>query len=114
MLGWRASSRVGGRDCPLAMMAAPVWAAAHSSEWHLTRGVSVRRILRHLLDPLRPPRRPTDRELLIGHRAELARLDQLRLAAATGPRLRRSVDVAIVYIHRQIQLIEARLAGRAR
>jgi hypothetical protein len=95
------------------MKAAPVWAAAHPSEWHLTRGVSVKRILRRLLDPLRPPRRPTDGELLIGHRAELARLDQLRLAVATGPRLRRSVDVAIAYTQRQIRVIEARLAGRA-
>jgi len=77
-------------------------------------GVSVRRILRRLLESLRPPRRPTDGELLLGHRAELARLDQLRRAAATGPRLRRSIEVAIVYIHRQIRVIEARLAGRVR
>ena len=74
----------------------------------------MKRLLRRLLAPLRPPRRPTDRELLIGHRAELARLDQLRRAAATGPRLRRSVDVAIVYIHWQIRVIEARLVGQAR
>jgi hypothetical protein len=76
--------------------------------------VSVKHILRRLFDPLRPSRQPTDRELLIRHRAELARLDQLRLAAETGPLLRRSVDVAIVYTHRQIRVIEARLAGRAR
>jgi hypothetical protein len=50
---------------------------------------------------------------LIGHRAELARLSQLRLAAETGPLLRRSVDLAIAYTHLQIQVIEARLAGRA-
>ena len=74
----------------------------------------MKRILRRLLAPLRPPRRPTDGELLLGHRAELARLDQLRRAAATGPRLRRSVEVAIAYTHRQIRGIEARLAGRAR
>ena len=76
-------------------------------------GVSVKRILRRLLNPLRPPQRPTDRELLIGHRAELARLNQLRLAAETEPPLRRSVDVAIAYTYRQIRVIEARLAGRA-
>jgi hypothetical protein len=75
-------------------------------------GVSVKRTLRRLLNPLRPPKQPTDRELLIGQRAELARLNQLWLAAETKP-LRRSVDVAIVYTHRQIQVIEARLAGRA-
>ena len=75
--------------------------------------VSVKRILHRLLNPLRPPRQPTDRELLIGHHAELARLNQLRLAAETGPLLRRSVDLAIVYTHRQIQVIEARRAGRA-
>ena len=73
----------------------------------------MRRLLRRLLDPLRRPRQPTDEELLLGHRAELARLDQLRLAAATEPPLRRSVDVAIAYTHRQIRVIEARLAGRA-
>jgi hypothetical protein len=76
-------------------------------------GVSVRRILRRLLNPLRPPKQPTDRELLIGQRAELARLNQLRLAAEAQPLLRRSVDVAIDYTHRQIQVIEARLTGRA-
>ena len=76
-------------------------------------GVAVKRILHRLLNPLRPPRQPTDRELLIGHRAELARLNQLRLAAETGPLLRRSVDLAIDYTHRQVQVIEARLAGRA-
>jgi hypothetical protein len=75
--------------------------------------MSVRRILRRLLNTLRPPRQPTDGELLIGHRAELARLHQLRLAAPTGPLLRRSVDVAIAYTHRQIQVIEDRLTGRA-
>jgi hypothetical protein len=75
-------------------------------------GVSVKRMLRRLLSPLRPPRQPNDLELLIGQRAELARLNQLRLAAETEPPLRRSVDVAIVYTHRQIQVIEARLAGR--
>jgi hypothetical protein len=77
-------------------------------------GVSVKRILHRLLDALRPPTQPPDGELLIGHRAELARLDQLRLAAATEPPLRRSVDVAIAYTHQQIRVIEARLAGRAR
>ena len=77
-------------------------------------GVSVRRILRRLLDLLRPPRRPTDGELLIGHRAELARLHRLRRAAEAEPPLRRSVDVAIVYTQRQIGVIEARLAGRVR
>ena len=76
-------------------------------------GVSVRRILRRLLDLLRPPRRPTDGELLLGHRAELARLHRLRRAAEAEPPLRRSVDVAIVYTQRQIGVIEARLAGRA-
>ena len=76
-------------------------------------GVPVKRILRRLLNSLRPPQRPTDRELLIGQRAELARLNQLRLAAETEPQLRRSVDVAIVYAHRQNRFIEARLAGRA-
>ena len=75
-------------------------------------GVSVRRILRRLLNPRRPPTRPTDGELLMGHRAELARLHQLRLAAETEPMLRRSVDVAIVYTHWQIQVIETRLTGR--
>jgi hypothetical protein len=76
-------------------------------------GVSVKRILRRLLNPLRLPQRPTDRESLIGLRAELARLNQLRLATETEPLLLRSVDVAISYTHRQIRVIEARLAGRA-
>jgi hypothetical protein len=48
----------------------------------------------------------------MGHRAELARLHQLWLAAETEPMLRRSVDVAIVYTHWQIQVIETRLTGR--
>jgi hypothetical protein len=76
-------------------------------------GVSVKRILHRLLNPPRPLKKPTDRELLIGQCAELARLHQLRLAAGTEPPLRRSVDVAIVYTHWQIQVIEARLTGRA-
>ena len=43
LLGWRASSRVGGRDCPIAMMATPVWAAAHP--------LSLLTEFRSLLDP---------------------------------------------------------------
>ena len=43
LLGWRASSRVGGRDCPIAMMAAPVRAAAHP--------LSLLTEFRSLLDP---------------------------------------------------------------
>ena len=31
-------------------------------------GVSMRRLLRRLLDPLRRPRQPTDGELVLGHR----------------------------------------------
>jgi hypothetical protein len=73
----------------------------------------MRRLLRRLLDPLRRPRQPTDGELVLGHRAELARLHQLRLAAEAEPQLRRCVEVALAYTRRQIRLIEARLAGRA-
>jgi hypothetical protein len=76
-------------------------------------GVPVKRILRRLLNLLRSLQWPTDRELLIGHRAELTRLNQLRLAAETEPLLLRSVDVAIAHTHRQIRVIEARLASRA-